>query len=265
MNRKIPFINLTTVTLTFVFLLTACGPKNATPTETTEAAPTQENAVSSTPQAEATPITVSKDIFLDPAKTEDLDSLLVSRYLYEGLVRLDENGNVQPGIAESWKVSDDQLDYIFEIRANAKFSDGTQITTDVIADNFNRWFDPQSPLHGDGNYPTWLKIFLAFNGERDAENRAVSPVDGVQKVDVNTFIVHLNRPVPDLLNDLAQPAFSILETSALTDSNYGKMGSNIISSGPYKISLWTDQGLTLTPNPSYWNLAENGDIKFVWK
>ena len=250
------------VTLSML-ILTACQPKEtedaSTPTE--PALPQQTDAPSETKNATL----IDRGIFLDPAKTEDPDSLLVSRNLYEGLVKLDDNGEIQPGIAQSWEVSDDQLDYIFEIRPDARFSDGSAVTTDVIADNFNRWFDPQSAFHGDGNYPTWLKIFLAFNGERDAEDRAVSQVDGVQKVDNNTFIIHLNRPEPELLNYIAQPAFAILSPTALTNSNYGTRESTIISSGPYVITSWTDEELVLSPNPSYWDATEGEDMNFAWK
>lgn len=262
MKNKIPPFRTAGILLFLILTLTACQPAEPASTDSTEPAQTEEAAAPT--QAEQTNA-INPGILLDPAKTEDPDSLLVSRYLYEGLVRLDENGEVQPGIARSWLVSDDTLDYIFEIRPDAKFSDGSPVTVDIITDNYNRWFDPQSPLHGDGNFPNWLNVFLAFNGERDADNRAVSPVDGVQKVDVNTFIVHLNRPVPELLQYLAQPAFAILNTAALEDSNYGTRESTIISSGPYMVSSWTDTGLTLSPNPGYWNPDDAGDLSFVWK
>ncbi|MBL8088866.1 MAG: hypothetical protein KF758_16635 [Anaerolineales bacterium] len=251
------------ISWTLLLLIVGCQPKQDASTST----PTP---VSST-QAEATPeagklLAINPNILLDPAVTDDTDALLVSSYVYEGLVRLDENGKVQPGIASSWIVSDDQLDYIFEIRSNAAFSDGTPITTDIIVDNFNRWFDPQSPLHGDGNYPTWLEKFIAFNGERDADDRAKSLVDGIQKVDINTVLIHLSRPVPEteMLEYVAHPAFAILHPDSLSSSGYGAKGSNIISSGAYIVSSWTDSGLTLSPNPNYWNpVTEN--IEFVWK
>lgn len=158
---------------------------------------------------------VSRDILLDPAKTEDPDSLLVSHNLYEGLVTLDANGIVQPGIARSWVISDDELDYIFELRPNNVFSDGSSITIEAVEQNFESVVRPSKSLHGDGNYPTWLKLFLAFHGERDANKRPVSQVDGVQIVDRNTFIVHLNRPEPNLLNYLAEPAFAILSPGCI--------------------------------------------------
>ncbi len=157
-------------------LLTACGPKDNS--EETGAVDPELPVITAEATVQSQTFThINRDLLLDPAKTSDADSLLVSGYLYEGLVTVDPSGNIQPGIAQSWTVSDDELDYIFEIRPNARFSDGSQITVDVIADNFNRWFEPNSPLHGDGNFPSWLNRFLAFNGERDANNRGTGVCD----------------------------------------------------------------------------------------
>lgn len=259
-NSKVRgLIFLTIATL----LLAACGPETQTAaSDSTEAAPL--------PQAEATVQTVSatrinRDLLLDPARIQDADSWLISSYLYEGLVNVNADGEIQPGIAQSWTISDDGLAYIFEIRPNARFSDGSAITVDAIEENFNRWFEPQSPLHGDGNYPAWLARFLAFNGQRDDQDRNVSQVDGIQKVDVNTVIVHLNRAEPQLLNYLAEPAFAILNPAMLANPEYGTRSSTIISSGRYVVTAWTEEGLTLSPNPQYWNAAEGEKLNFVWK
>lgn len=261
MNKNIK-IRVSLLLPVALLLLSACGSKESGATEAAEPA--------QLPQADASvqienATAVRRDLLLDPAKTEDPDSLLVSRNLYEGLVTLDADGIAQPGIARSWVISDDELDYIFELRPNNVFSDGSPITIEAVEQNFNRWFDPQNPLHGDGNYPTWLKLFLAFRGERDANKRPVSQLDGVQIVDKNTFIVHLNRPEPNLLNYLAEPAFSILSPTALENPVYGSRESSIISSGKYVITAWTDEGMTLSPNPQYWEPVEGGEQKFTWK
>lgn len=263
MRKNLIHIGLPLLLSTTLFLA-ACGPKDdAGGSSGTESYPIVP-AAAATIEVQNVMI-VSRDLLLDPAKTADEDSLLVSGYLYEGLVTVDAQGNIQPGIAESWTVSDDELDYIFEINPAARFSDGSPISVDALADNFNRWFEPASPLHGDGNFPGWLSRFLAFNGERGADDRAVSQVDGVQKVDINTFIVHLNRPEPQLLTYLAEPAFAILSPAALENPSYGTSQSTIISSGAYVITSWTDEGMTLTPNPQYWNAAPADEVLLTWK
>ncbi len=244
-----------------LILLTGCQPKSTA----TETPPTQDATLEPSPVQEENPLIINKDIFLDPALAEDDDSLKVSQYLYEGLVRLDANGEVQPALAESWVISDDQLDYIFTLRSGIAFNDGTPITPDTIESNFNRWFDPENPLHGNGSFSAWQRIFLGFHNEKDADQRAKSTVDGIQKVDANTVLVHLNRPVPDLLTYLADPAFAVLSIEALSAGGYGGRDSTIISSGPYVVTAWTDEGLILSPNPKYWGTTPEGDLNFAWR
>lgn len=256
----------TGILVSLLLLLAACGPKNETETPSTaEVNSQQTDQTVESVQVETSTKIDGSNLSLDPAKTEDPNSLLVSNYLYEGLVRSDENGQVVPGLALSWVISDDELDYIFDIRQNAKFSDGSTITVDAIVANFNRWFEPENPLHGDGNYPSWLKLFLAFNGERDANDRAISQVDGIQKVDTNTMLIHLSRQEPQLLSYLTQPAFAILSPSALESSTYGTRQSTIISSGPYVVTSWTEEEIKLSPNPQYWNPQAADVMNFILK
>jgi len=252
---------------TILMLLSACQPQATDTPVADEILPTEAagNATQPPVQAEALPMQISADINLDPALAQNEDSLMVSQYLYEGLVRMGTDGEPHPALAESWVISDDQLDYIFTLRSTAMFSDGTQITPDIVTDNFNRWFDPQSPLRGSGDYATWGRIFLGFHGEKGPDDRAKSSVDGIQKVDVNTVLIHLNRPVPDLLKYLADPAFAILNPAALASGTYGGQDSTIISSGPYVISSWTDTELVLGPNPNYWDNKPTGELKFTYR
>lgn len=261
MNTKVSPFHV----LVFVFIalfVVSCQPK-ATATELPAASPTPAGSTETVPGNN--PAAINKDLFLDPALTEDADSLLISQYLYEGLVVLDASGEPQPGIAESWVISDDQLDYIFTLRPGISFSDGTAITPDVVADNFNRWFDPKNSLHKDGDYVIWENIFLGFLGEKDDADRAKSTVDGIQKVDSNTVLLHLNRPVPETLTYLANPAFAILNTKAVAVGNYGTQESKVISSGPYTVSSWTNSELVLSPNPEYWGKAPTSDLNFTWR
>jgi peptide/nickel transport system substrate-binding protein len=251
-----------------LFLLAACQPQTPTPaTDPAADAPQPAPATDTPAPADETdpadPSVLSRDILLDPALATDADSIKVNQYLYIGLVVLDESGSPQPGIAESWLISDDQLTYTFTIRDDAAFSDGSPITPDVIVDNVNRWLDPESPLRGSGNYETWLAFFEGFLGEKDSDDRPVSPVDGVNKVDFSTVVLHLNRPVPDLLVYMADPAFAILNPASLQDDDYGSITSRIIASGPYQVSSWTNDKLVLTPNPFFWGVVAQVELEFT--
>ena len=154
-----------------LLLLTGCQPTaNPTPVSATEL-PAQPTAGSQAVEESPAPteenlVAINPNLALDPALTQDADSLMVSRYVYEGLVTLDADGKPQPALAESWVVSDDQLDYIFKLRGNAAFSDGTTITPDIVADNFNRWFDHRVLCTATAIMTPGRKFFLVSSVRR---------------------------------------------------------------------------------------------------
>ncbi len=56
--------------------------------------------------------------------------------LFEGLVNMDEDGKIIPGLAEKWSTNKDKTEYTFTIRKGAKWSDGHTITADDFVDLF---------------------------------------------------------------------------------------------------------------------------------
>lgn len=216
-------------------------------------------------------MSIAGDVHLDPAVValDDEGSLLVSSYLYEGLLRPEDGGGVAPGIAFEYQVSDDGLTYEFSLRADAVFSNGDPINADVVMDNFNRWFDPEHRLHGDtsANYQAWLECFGDFRGAVDEEGNPTSLFDGIEKVDNLTVLIHLNEPMDNFLVLVAQPPFSILNPATLEAEGaaYGTMDGSVVSSGPYELAEWTADGLTLTPSASYWGDTASGDLVFTFE
>src|SRR5580658_577174 len=67
---------------------------------------------------------------LDPAVSESTQDANIERDLFEGLVLLDKDSKVVPGVAESWSISPDGLTYTFKLRENAKWSNGDPVTAD---------------------------------------------------------------------------------------------------------------------------------------
>lgn len=248
--------------LIFVLVLTACGSQDAVPRTPGAASPTPESGV---PQA--VPGTVSSSLRLDPATAEDTDSLSVSALVYDGLVRLDSGGNLQPALAIQWTVSADKLDYILVLRQGVSFHSGTPFNADAVLANFNRWFDPEDAAHGDRTYHGWLRFFLGYKGEVDPQGVSISPFDGIEKVDNNTVLIHLNRPEPDFLKGLAQPYFAILDPLILASESDAAGSTTATSSGtgPYILSAWTDAGLVLIPNSGYWDGAPAAELNIGWK
>ncbi len=224
-------------------------------TETPEELETTEPDEVPDPSGPEVDQTLAGPIVLDPAVTQNSEALFLAEMIYEGLVTYGDSGEIVDALATTWSISDDALDYVVELRPNVQFHDGIVLTADIVLDNFNRWFDPKHPLHGDSaNYQTWLDYFGGFLGDLDEDEKPKSPYDGIEKVDDLTVLIHLNQPLPEFMKYMADPAFSIINTEALTQNpeTYGTAEGPAIGTGPYQLASWTDDVITLTPFGSYW-------------
>jgi peptide/nickel transport system substrate-binding protein len=210
---------------------------------------------------------VSEGFHLDPANidSDNEDAVAINSLVYDQLVIEEDGLTVLPGLASSWIVSDDGLDYKFFLRRNAEFHDGSTVDADAVIANFNRWFDPEDSLHGSAPYSEWEAAFLGFRGETNADGTAKSTVDAIEKEDNFTVLVHLSRQDPLMLVNLAQPAFSIVSKEVLEQAggdNYGSSADSVSGSGPYMVDSWTDESLVLVPNPDYWGEVPEGELEF---
>lgn len=84
---------------------------------------------------------------------EDLCALIFS-----GLTRLDENGKVQPDLASSWEVGADGLTYLFHLRTNAYWHDGTPVTADDVILTIRLLQDAQFPGPPELGADVWRMV-----------------------------------------------------------------------------------------------------------
>src|SRR3954447_9725199 len=86
---------------------------------------------------------------LDPIKSTENINIWLASILFAGLVRVDRSGTkLEPGLAESWTVSDDGLTYRFAMR-DARFSDGSPITATDAAFSLLRIRDDKESVWRD--------------------------------------------------------------------------------------------------------------------
>src|SRR5688572_7675862 len=119
---------------------------------------------------------------------------LVRASMAQGLVRFDERGQIVPGLAERWNVSDDGLSYIFRLQSG-EWPDGRKIKADDIARILSRQLRPASTNP--------LKDTLG------AVEQIVAMTDRVIEI-------RLKAPRPNLLQLLAQPEFGLVRASVGT-------------------------------------------------
>lgn len=221
-------------------LLAACGGGAGTEPQQTEEAASGGN------QPVATAAASGADFVLDPANATGDDARAVVGYLYEGLVR-NQDGAVVGALADSFTVSEDGLDYIFNLRPGVAFHDGSALNADVVIENFNRWFDPNDANRGSGEFAAWAENFGGFKGEVTEEGKAKSIYDGIEKVNDLTVLVHLNTQDADFLTKLSDSAFSIVSSNAFNGGDGG--------TGAYKFAALSGSTATLEPFAGYWDPA----------
>lgn len=74
----------------------------------------------------------------DPHANTKAVTTTLYNWVYNGLVFADGKGNVSPDLAESYKLSDDGMSYVFQIRQDVKFHNGDQMTADDVVFSLNR-------------------------------------------------------------------------------------------------------------------------------
>ncbi|MCB5558713.1 peptide ABC transporter substrate-binding protein [Anaerosalibacter bizertensis] len=202
---------------------------------------------------------------LDPQTTTDQVSFWIINAAYEGLVRLDKDGNVQPGLAEKWdeeETEDGGVIYTFHLR-DAKWSDGTPITAEDFEYSWFRAIDPEVAAEYSYQLTDTAGIKNAgkfFEGEITDKEEV-----GIKAVDEKTFQVELERNVPFFLSLTSFPTFIPAQKAALEEFGdaFASEADKMVYSGPFVISEWEhEQKLNLKKNENYWD-AENVKLEEI--
>ena len=186
---------------------------------------------------------------LGPHKAEGVPSSNVLRDLYEGLTSEAPTGEVIPGAAESWTLSDDGLVYTFKLRPNAKWSNGDPITA----------VDFEYGLKRSVNPATLSKYAYILAPIKNAEAISAGDADpetlGAKALDARTLEISLKAPTPYFLGLLNHSSTSPVHKASVEEhgdkfSRPGKM----ISNGAYYLTEWVPQSLMkLVRNEHYWD------------
>lgn len=186
---------------------------------------------------------------LDPAFAKNLSIMWGVHCIFNTLIEVDTQLNLQPSLATKWTVSDDQLTYIFNIRNDVYFQDnaiflngkGRKMTAHDIAYSFNRLIDPATASSG-----AWI-----FNDRVNKEKPFIAINDTL-------FQIKLNKPFQPILYLLTMPYCAIIPNEGIT--KWGKdFRNHPVGTGPFAFQLWDENNiLVLKKNEHYWEKDEQG-------
>ncbi|WP_432774890.1 peptide ABC transporter substrate-binding protein [Brevibacillus gelatini] len=187
---------------------------------------------------------------VDPGLAEDELSLMLTRALYDGLVRLGPDGKLQPSMAHKIDVSDDLKTYTFHLR-DAKWSNGDPVTAHDFEYAWKRVLDPKTA----SNYA--YQLYPIKNAEKANIGEEKLDAVGVKAVDAKTLRVELEKPTPYFVQLTAFPTFYPVNKKVdAANAKWAHEASTHVGNGPYKLASWEHkEQMTLVKNASYWDQA----------
>lgn len=165
---------------------------------------------------------------LDPtAGAAEAIDIVVYQNIFEGLTRIDQNGEVQPGLAESWTISEDGLTYTFKLHDGVTFHDGSTFDADDVKFTFDR---------------------ILAEDSVNAHREFFEPITALTAIDPLTVEMTLDREIGRFLFDLGRgDAVIVAPESADNNANVP------IGTGPFAFLQW-DKGsrVVLEAYGPYW-------------
>lgn len=166
---------------------------------------------------------------LNPIYSEDHDD--INSMIFSGLFKVDENMNIVPDLAKSWKISDDGLEYEFILRDDVFWHDGVKFSAKDVEFSINAFKNPKNNSTLIVNY---------------------KDVKDIKIINDYQIKISLYKPYPAFLDVLSNGVLPkhLLENENLNTSGFNQ---NPIGTGPYKFKKWKKGQYTiLQANEKYY-------------
>jgi len=202
---------------------------------------------------------------IDPGVSQGSVQSTIYAALYEGLVSVDENGNIIPAAATSWDISADGLEYTFHLRDGLKWSDGKPLTANDFVYSWLRVLTPETA----STYSWFVEMFIK-NGTEFAKGEVGAEEVGVKATDEKTLVVTLKFPASYFLQALLTGCWMPVRQD-IVEADPEKWPFNAetaISNGPFKLTEYKiGSYITAVKNENYWDAdsisIENLKFSFI--
>jgi oligopeptide transport system substrate-binding protein len=188
---------------------------------------------------------------LDPQKARGFEAQSILRDLCEGLTTLDAHAAVAPGVANRWSVSGDGLTYTFDLRHEARWSNGDRVVAADFVAGLTRLVDPATA----SGYAQYIDVIA--NASDIVAGRKPPGSLGVAAPDDWTVVITLATLAPYLPTLLSHPSTCPVHRPTLLGhpDNFARAGV-MVCNGAFVLTEWVPGSYILAArNRHYWNDA----------
>ncbi|WP_194396615.1 ABC transporter substrate-binding protein [Microbacterium atlanticum] len=167
---------------------------------------------------------------LDPAGAEWGNRAPFYQAVFDTLLLATPEGTIEPWLASEWAYNEDNTVLTLTLRDDVTFSDGSELTADVVVKNLQRFKDGTSP---DAGY--------------------LGSIASMEAPDDQTVVITLSAPDPAFLNYLTRDPGLIGAEASFESAD---VDTNPVGSGPYVLdtaATVTGTSYVYTKNEDYWN------------
>jgi len=186
---------------------------------------------------------------LDPQKARGFEAQSILRDLCEGLTTLDKKGRVAPGVARSWHASLDGLRYTFDLRNDARWSNGDRVVGADFVAALQRLVDPAT----GSAYAQYIDV-LANVSDIVSGAKTLDTL-GIAAPDDATVVITLATPAPYLPTLLSHPATCPVHRPTLQRQPQAiARPGTMIGNGAFVLKEWVPAAyILMVRNHHYWN------------
>ncbi len=169
----------------------------------------------------------------DPGLTSETFAAVVIGNSFEGLVKLDQKGQVVPAAAESWTISKDGLTYTFNIRKNAKWSDGKRLTAQDFEWSWKRVLNKKSGAKNAAMLFDYIK-----NGKEYYEGKVSADKVGIRSIGKDKIQLTVKTPTPYMLQLMTYVVYYPVRKDMVEKDPEGwsRKPELYIGNGPFKVT-----------------------------
>lgn len=241
------------LTVCMTLSLAACGGKGSGSDDAGSSEGASGNGGEITAQIGSNPET------LDPALNSAIDGANMLITLFEPLLIIDENNEVQPGQAEEYEVSDDGLVWTFTMRDGLKWSDGSDLTAKDFEYTFKRLCDTELAAPYGETVVGMIDGYQDAIGNPDEEGNTTTEPDKeklnvVASEDGKTLTITLAYPCSYFDKIAAFATMSPVQQATIEENGdaWSVDPETYVCNGPYMIKEWTpSERIVCEKNPNY--------------